>query len=251
MALNRGNPMRESIDSLYATFAHYRLGRDFTGCDCCVRPEDSARLAARPIRELTYQEFERYSRKAMSTWGDARHFKYFLPRLLELTIAHRDGFLDLAVVFGKVRYAEFESWPQHEQSCVNQFFDAYWVYQLGEPLQDAFQDSIDTVLCALANALPSVQRFLDVWIAQSTKYAKRHLAAFILTNEATLLSKRRLSNAFWDTKGKPHDEVIHWIQSKSVLQLLESGGNTILGDDFSYAHPQLLAIRSVLAGRQE
>jgi len=180
-------PMHDAIDNLYATFNHCRIGDDFTGCDCCVGPEHSTRLAAPPLRELTYEELERYSRKAISTWGNVRHFKHFLPRLLELSIEHRDDFLDLAVVFGKLKYAQFDSWPHRERDAVNRFFDEYWLYQLCDPVVGAFEDSIDTVLCSISNALLSVQRFLDVWIATRTDNAKRHLAAY------TAVAKRRLS----------------------------------------------------------
>jgi hypothetical protein len=107
---------------------------------------------------LTYDELERYSRKAMSTWGNVRHFKHFLPRLLELSIDHRDDFCDLAVVFGKLKYAHFDSWPQRERDAVNRLLDEYWEHQLDDPIVGAFEDSIDTVLCSLANALSSVQR---------------------------------------------------------------------------------------------
>lgn len=242
--------MHDAIDNLYATFAHYQIGDDFTGCDCCVVSEHSFRIAAIPIRELTYEELERYSRKAISTWGNVRHFKHFLPRLLELSIEHRDDFLDLAVVFGKLKYAQFDSWPQCERDAVNRFFDEYWEYQLAVPIVGTFEDSIDTVLCSIANALSSVQRFLDAWIATRTDYAKRHLAAFILNNDDTLLKKRRLSNPFWDTMGQPHSEVINWLQSDAVFRYFEGVADSVLVDDFSYAWPQLIAIRSALAEAQ-
>jgi hypothetical protein len=238
--------MHDAIDNLYAMFAHYRIGDDFTGCDCCVGPAHSVRLAAPPLRELTYEELESYSRKAMSTWGNVRHFKHFLPRLLELSIEHRDDFLDLAVVFGKLRYAQFESWLKPERDAVNRFFDEYWEFQLTEPIVGAFEDSIDTVLCSISNALSSVQRFLDVWIATHTDNAKRHLAAFILNNDDTLLKKGRLSSAFWDTTAQPHCEVVNWLKSEAVCGYFDGVDDPVFVDDFSYAWPQLMAIRSAL-----
>lgn len=237
-----GDPMDVAINNLYSTFAHYRLGDDFTGCDCCVGPDHSARLATPALRELRYDDLERYSSKAISTWGNVRHFKYFLPRLLELTIEHRDEFLDLAVVFGKLRYAQFDSWPQRERDAVHRFLDEYWNYQLADPIVGVFEDSIDTVLCAISNALSSVQRLLDTWTGTRTDSAKRHFAAFILNNDDTLLKKRRLSNAFWDTSGQPHSEVVAWLQSDAVLGYFDGAGDNALVDEFSYAWPQLMAL---------
>ncbi|PHS03790.1 MAG: hypothetical protein COA78_17320 [Blastopirellula sp.] len=242
--------MDDTINNLYSTFAHCRIGDDFTGCDCCVGPEHSARLADPPLRVLTYDDLERYSRKAISTWGNVRHFKHFLPRLLELTIEHRDDFLDLAVVFGKLKYAQFDSWPQRERDAVNRFLDEYWDHQLAGPIIGAFEDSIDTVLCAISNALPSIQRFLDAWISTRTNNAKRHLAAFILNNDDSLLKNGRLSSAFWDTNASPHSEVVTWLQSDAVFNYFDGDGDAVLIDDFSYAWTQLMAIRSSLLEAQ-
>lgn len=243
--------MQDAIDHLYATFAHYPVGKDFTGCDCCVGPEHSARLAAPPLRELSYDDLERYSRKAISTWGSVRHFKHFLPRLLELSIEHRDDFLDLAVVFGKLKYAQMDTWPPHEQLAVQRFFDAYWEYQLNEHVRGAYADAIDTVLCAIANASVSVQRWLDAWIAMPTHNARRHLATFILVNDDALLIKGQLANAFWDTTAQPHAEVVNWLQSDGVYEWFQQEKETSLVDEFADAWPQFMAVRAGLTDRTD
>jgi hypothetical protein len=236
--------MDDAINNLYMAFAAYRIGDDFDGCDCCVDPKHSVTLTSRPLRELTFGDLERYASKAMTTWGNVRHFKHFLPRILELSIEHRDDFLDLAVVFGKLAYANFDAWPQREKEAVNQFFAEYWDRQLAEPIVGAIEDAIDTVLCAISNALPSVQLLLKKWINTPTDNAKRHLATFILNNAASLQKRSRLSNAFWDPSGEPHREVVYWLLSDEVLDFLSTAEDLVLADDFSYAHPQLLAIRA-------
>lgn len=239
--------MNEAIENLYETFAHFRIGDDFVACDCCVNAEQSERLAEAPLRDLAYDDLERYSRKAITTWGNVRHFKHFLPRLLELTIDHRDEFLDLAVVFGKLETAKFVSWPERERAAVDRFFDEYWTHQLAEPIVGVFEDSIDTVLCAIACALPSVVRFLDAWTSTFIDEARRHLAAFILANDASLLKRGRLSNPFWDTNGVGHGEVIDWLQSDALVGYLEDAEDSVFAGGFEYAKPQLLAIRASLA----
>jgi len=238
--------MQDTVDNLYSVFDLGRLEDDFMGCDCCVAPEHSARLAALPVRELTYEDLERYSRKAISTWGRAEHFKYFLPRLLELSIDHRDDFLDLAVVFGKLKYAEFDCWPSAERDAVIRFFDSYWNHQLNEPIASALEDSVDTVLCAISNALSSVQRFLDAWVATRSNNAKRHLAAFILRNAQSISTNGILGNAFWETSRRPHTEVLGWLQSNAVSRVFNAADDAVLEGDFAHARPQLMAIRSAL-----
>ncbi|MEQ8835298.1 MAG: hypothetical protein RID07_00675, partial [Lacipirellulaceae bacterium] len=235
--------------SLYATFATYRLGDDFVGCDFCASTERSEKLASIPLRKLTYDDLELYSSKAITTWGNQRHFKHFLPRLLELTIAYRDEFLDLAVVFGKLECAHWDSWPTSEQNAVKDFFSAYWLFQLSIPISGTFEDAADTVLCAFSNACSTIDPFLSTWINTDSTEAHLHLAAFVLQNESSLMKKCELWNAFWNTTAKPHAEVLAWLQSQEVIQYLKSTSPDVLVDDFAFAVPQLFAIQARLANQ--
>lgn len=235
--------LNNAVEKLYSTFSPYRIGDDFVGCDCCVSPERSAKLAAKPLRSLTYEDLEHYATKAMSTWGDVRHFKHFLPKLLELTIEHRDEFLDLAVVFGKLAYAHWHSWPPQETRAVDRFLHTYWEYQLNLDIDSPHNDAIDTVLCAEASALESVAPLLADWLAEDSISAKKHLATFVLGNDDSLLRKHKLSNAFWDYGARPHGEVIHWLRAEEVLAYL---GNAQLPEEFEPAKYQLEAVRSAL-----
>lgn len=235
--------LSKSVEDLYATFSPYRLGDDFVGCDHCVSAKKSAKLAATPLRNLTYDDLESYARKAMSTWGDVRHFKHFLPRLLELAIEHRDEFLDLAVVFGKLRYAKWQTWQPREVKCVDAYLREYWSYQLSLDIDNPHSDAIDTVLCAESNALDSVEPLLTAWLAEDLISAKKHLAAFVLCNDDYLLRKHRLSNAFWDYGASPHSEVLHWLRSPAVSAYL---ANAELPEEFAAAKYQLEAVRAAL-----
>lgn len=236
------NSIHGAVEALYATFSPYRLGDDFAGCDCCVSPERSAKLAAKPLRDLTYEDLEGYAFKAISTWGDERHFKHFLPRLLELTVDHRDEFVDLAVVFGKLSYANWYSWPKREYETTMGFLDTYWTHQLSLEVAESQLDAIDTVLCAEARARESVQPLLDSWLATDLPSARNHLAAFVLLNGDDLVGKQRLWNSFWNRDSRPYKEVLAWISQDAVSAYL--AGATLTGD-FAAAPCQLELIREI------
>ncbi len=236
--------MKDAIENLYSVFKSYRIGNDFAGCDCCVTPDHCLRLTTPPLHELTFDDLERYSRKAITTWGTVHHFKHFLPRLLELTIEYRDEFLDLAVVFGKFTYANWDTWQKREQEAVAGFFNEYWRYQLAVPIVNESGEVIDTVLCALSNAHSSLQSFLEEWLHTNSENAKRHLAAFIWENADMLIEKEQLWNSFWDTNGKPHQEVINWLKTEAVYDYLDDCKKSNPNDRFLLVKSQLEAIRS-------
>lgn len=233
----------EATERLYDTFAPYRIGTEPVACDYCVSPEKVARLTAKPLRDLTYDDLELYASKVMTTWGDERHFKHFLPRLMELAVDHRDDFLDLAVLFGKLRYAQWLSWPPGEVKAVDAFLREYWAYQLSLDIDSPFDVAIDTVLCSEASAFDSVQPLLAMWLADESHTANKHLAAFVLGNGDSLLRKQRLVNAFWESERPPHREVLCWLASPEVSAYL---GNATLPDEFVPAKYQLELLRAVL-----
>jgi len=239
--------MNNAIENLYATFKPYRIGNDFVRYDHCIDSAKSKKLAETPLRKLTSVDLEHYACKAMTTWGTALHFKHFLPRILELTIEYRDGFIDLAVELSKLQYAEWGGWSKQERDSVIRFFDEYWSYQLANPPQGLFDDGIDTVLCALANACLSVQRYLDKWLDDSSDSAKQQFAAFIHSNAGGLLKKGKLSNPFWDGRtGEAHREVIAWLQKDELCEYFSCEAEYDWDDELSPVRATFLAIRSSL-----
>jgi len=238
--------MWEAIENLYTTFANYALDDDFVACNDGFHAEATVLLAEISLRDLTIGELEPYSRKAMTTWGTVHHFKYFLPRILELAVDHQDYFLDLSIVFGKLAYAQLSGWPKSERQAIHRYFDAYWNRQLTCPIENGYNTSSDEVLCALSNALPSVKHFLERWILTDTALAKRHLAEFILTNGEELMVQGRLASPFWDTSGAAHSEVLEWLQSDVLLEFLTRDEVHVLTGEFAFAPSQLMAIRSSL-----
>lgn len=108
-----------AIEELYRVFQPYWLGPDFSGCDHCVDPKDTERLATTPLRDLGVSDLEWYGFKAMTTWGEVEHFKYFLPRLFELVAIRRGDYPFLETLFSKLEYGDWASWPDNERHAVD------------------------------------------------------------------------------------------------------------------------------------
>src|SRR5438105_2663647 len=102
--------LQEAIEELYGVFVCYPLKKMY-GCDHCVLPEDYERLRAKPLRELTWDEIEKFAHKAMTTWGDVEDFKHFLPRLFELLAYENQWPVSVDRLFSsKLQDADWRSW---------------------------------------------------------------------------------------------------------------------------------------------
>ena len=71
--------------TLYETFKSYRLTGQIPKCPCgCISEKMEIKIYSKPLHELTKEDLVFYLGKAMTTWGEVRHFKHFLPRIFEL-----------------------------------------------------------------------------------------------------------------------------------------------------------------------
>jgi hypothetical protein len=232
----------KAIDELYRVFQPYRLGDDFTGCDHCVDTRETAHLAKTPLRDLSLEDLRRYAFKAMTTWGEVKHFKHFLPRLLELAVDAPPDF-ELEVLFGKLEYARWEEWSPLERGSVEQYLRAFWLATIGRLPADEFDERVSTVLCALGNASSSVLWFLDTWISEPGDTTVQQLAQFILVNYDNVVTRGRLASAYWGEHETSAAEVIDWLQGPRVDAYLRRHERDLAKWQVS-AIPLLAAIQS-------
>jgi len=149
----------EALERLYAVFGERPAPRSTQySPDAGITAEQARRLHAKPLRELSKRDLDRYARSALTTWGDVDDFKHFLPRIFEL-IARHPGWGD-AVMFESLSRAQWDGWPQRERDAVRRFLEALW-----ERALEAGPDVIDAamVLRGIGLAGCDVRAFLDVW----------------------------------------------------------------------------------------
>ena len=238
--------MQPTIARAYRVFQPYRLGDDFTGCEHCVSAERSRQLASIPLRELTVRDLDRYAFKAMTTWGTERHFKHFLPRLLEL--AHEDylGFDLPEVLLSKLTYAKWQSWPASEREAVQACLDGFWLHQLYSPGDFPHDDRIETALGGLAAVFESLERFLVAWADQRAELPALHLAQLIDHSAEDVMVSRSIG--LWRSPQPQCTEVVKWLASDKPLSLLNAFRGSVL-QTFPLTFSQLDGLRAAVESR--
>jgi hypothetical protein len=194
-----------AIEDLYRVFAGYRLGPHVEGCPHCVSDRDHARIYSGPLRSLTAEDLGRYAFKAMTTWGNARDFRHFLPRILELVASNAlDSFVPTEVVLGKLASGKWRTWPEQERTALRSFLRLRWSVGLAQDAAgllgcDACQFDADSWLCGVAYAGEDTVPYVEVWRQEGATETIAHVAAFLVMNP-DLIAHGRLGNAFWDTR---------------------------------------------------
>ncbi|WP_444931132.1 hypothetical protein ACJJIF_04925 [Microbulbifer sp. SSSA002] len=192
MSLNRKLPLalQTAIENAYDTFARYSQLAHIEGCPCCVSEADNKILTSVPLHEISSEKLEKYSRKAMTTWGGVEDFKHFLPRMLEL-IATNAKAMDCETIAGKLVYADWQLWPEPERNAVNLFLNQWWQSERRKDAHSAMS-CLSSLFCAELD----VSRYLDEWWNDDTPLSRRCIVDF-LASYSYELTQGGSSLAFW------------------------------------------------------
>lgn len=175
--------------------------------------EEERRLHLSSLRGLGASDLSRYARKAMTTWGGVDDFRHFLPRLFELAAHDALGFdieIDIEILFGKLRCANWEAWPDKEQAAVRKYLHALWSATLRGEIEP---HQVEDLLCCLACATDEIEPILEAWVEPPDSYRLQLLASWLLSGEA-------LGNVFWHPEARSRARA--WLLDAHISERLEA-----------------------------
>jgi hypothetical protein len=193
------------LKRLYQVFSRYPHPSGMEGCPCCTSPGDARPMLSVPLQRIPPESLEKFAFKALTTWGMVDDYKYFLPRILELSLS---GLLvcDLEIVLGKLAYGGYRSWPSAEQQAVEEIILSCWRGCLAEFDRQTLKGmyNADSLLCGAA-------QFTDVtpFLALADSVAPGFRAAY--RDDCANGAKRKLSNAFWNRESENYRLVHDWV----------------------------------------
>jgi hypothetical protein len=182
-----------------------------------VKAEDVSVLFSQPLERLSADDLWRFTRKVLTTWGDERDFKHFLPRMLELLVEDFSAPVDCDGVFLKLALAKWREWPPVERAAVEGYIQAIWRRCITEE-DAAFH--LDGWLCSFATAGCELEPLLREWeqCRWSPSYGK--MREFIDANTVALIRKRTLASGFGNSDSAT--QVAEWLLSDGLPLRLNS-----------------------------
>ena len=128
--------VRSAIESVYVNFAGVVRPTTVGGCPCCTDDAETCALLARPLRDLSADDLDRYAWKAVTTMGTTADLTYFFPRLLELLVNDTLG-AETEAVLAKLEYV-YDTWPPPHQHSVDALLETVLLSALTRDLADAW-----------------------------------------------------------------------------------------------------------------
>ena len=146
---------------------------------------------------------------ALSTWGDIRDFKHYLPRLLELLISEElDGFY--GDMFARVLGGRWRSWPQDEQDAFVAVVDAWWRFTLHHYPRDV--DVLEVLKIIVGEFGLDLRTYLAAWEGSAgDEAAALHMAWLVWWFQYEL-----------DLDTDWHRSLESWITSPASARIIES-----------------------------
>jgi hypothetical protein len=135
-------------------------------------------LTACPLRELTGEEIGPYSGWAITTVGDERDYRHFLPRILELGVSDPvwPG-AEPPIIALRIKRADWHRWPESQQLAVKAVFLAAFDWAVGSDPETLI--SAPDWLCGIATLDFPVTELLVAWRRSRTPESALQLASLV------------------------------------------------------------------------
>jgi hypothetical protein len=227
----------EAVQNLYETFARYPRPAVIESCPCgCTKPDATAHLVAVPLQELRFPDLLDYCFSAITTQGTVNDFRYLLPRLLQ-GIAEEPCGCNPEILFGKLSYAKWQTWPEDEIEAVNAYLRAFWrkalrSFPLEEHLPAFFE--IEPVLASIARTGEALDWYLNTWTETPTGEADQLLIQFITMHGEEFSNGRTFSEAFWADSKLQAAALRSWLIRFDTLQRVSNATHFLQSDGFEH-----------------
>ncbi|ESQ77210.1 hypothetical protein [Asticcacaulis sp. AC402] len=203
-----------ALERLYDEFAAPRP-RYIDACPCCKDPEHYRKILSKPLRDIMAGDIDAYVGSAFYTAGEVADWRYYLPRLLELSVDYgqEDRYFGPETTLGKLPLAGWGKWHKSERAAIIAFVEAWYDLVIEEVPADGMK--IDDLLCGIARADIPLKPYLDKLAGKLEA-----LVAYCEHQSVYLDKKDRLCNAFWNNAHEGEAQVIAFLRAEPVAGLL-------------------------------
>lgn len=211
--------LKISIEKLYDIFAKYQGLSKLEGSPLY---EDLAtwnkQLRSKKLRELTDDDLSLFAGKVILTWGDENDYRFYLPRILELT-AELNTPYDIWTLYSRLEDANWKTWNIDEQTAINEFTIELWNNLLNDNSEKAeweFKDYFHSI----AYFYPDFSEILKVWETSDSFTSIKHLTNYIFEERQHLFDNNYLDSIEKNTKNI--EQFKTWLTSDNILKKIET-----------------------------
>lgn len=210
--------LKISIEKLYDIFTKYQGLSKLEGSPLYDDLETwNKQLRSKKLRELTDENLSLFAGKVILTWGDENDYRFYLPRILELTAELKTPY-DIWTLYSRLEDANWKTWNADEQTAINKFTIELWNNLLNDNSEKAeweFKDYFHSI----AYFYPDFSDILKVWETNDSFSSTKHLTNYIFEERQHLFDNNYIDSIEKNTKNIQQFKT--WLTSDNILKKIE------------------------------
>ena len=226
--------LRVAIERSYSAFASMPRPQKLEASPFHDADEILQTLTSAPLRELENEQVGPYSCSAITTIGDERDYRHFLPRIFELAVTCPvwSG-AEPPITASRLNMATWRSWPAEQQAAVLHFFRAAFAAVIQtHPYQGQHAAHW---FCGIVILRSSAALTFERWRSSSSPNTALHMASFIIDEAKHLSRHAEVRGPFWgDVSSDVRREVAELLKSERTARFLQAAARQVSEDDQFY-----------------
>lgn len=233
--------LRSAIERSYTEFANMPCPRKLDASPLRDPDEILRTLTSAPLRELEGEQIGPYSSWAITTVGNDRDYRHFLPRIFELAVTDPVWLGAVPpVMASRLNMAEWRTWPAEQQGAVLDFFRSALDAVVERHPDDG--QSADSWFCGIVTLGEPVSPTFERWRSSPSPNAALHMASFIIGEAKHLRHHAEVRGSFWgDVSGDVRREVANLLLEERTTACLQSVAGQVSDEDRFYLLDAALA----------
>jgi hypothetical protein len=193
-----------------------------------------ATLSSAPLRELTGEQIGPYAGWAITTVGNARDYRHFLPRIFEIAVTDPVWLgADPPVMAQRLDMGGLHEWPVKQRDAVLGFFRAAFEAALVTHPDEA--DSADMWCCGLVRLGEPTAEVFQLWRSSPSPNAALNLARLVIDQQKYCRQHQEARGSFWDDlPAEVRRDVAACLLSDGTKTFLQAATDEVSEDDRLY-----------------
>ncbi|GMN03572.1 hypothetical protein MTsPCn3_23030 [Erythrobacter sp. MTPC3] len=224
--------LRNALEQSYQVFADVHCPRTLETSPLRDGNEILQALTSALLQNLAGEQIGPYSGWAITTVGNYRDYRHFLPRIFDLAVTEPEWLgTEPPVIAGKLNMGAWRTWPANQQSAVLHVFNAAFDAMI-ERHPDAWPSDAADWFCGIATLGEEIAPVIERWRTSTAANAALNMAGFINAQSKNMRKLGEVQGSFWEAVNREvRRDVAQLLLEERTLAFLQSASDKVSEED--------------------
>ena len=229
---NAEDILRSAVEQSYQEFADVNCPRTLETSPLRDGNEILQTLTSSPLKNLADEQIGPYSGWAITTVGNDRDYRHFLPRIFDLAVTDPVWLgTEPPVIAGKLNMGTWRTWPANQQTAVLHVFNAAFDAMI-ERHPDAWPSNAADWFCGIAILGEAIAPVIERWRTSTEANAALNMGGLINAHSKSMRKLGEVQGSFWEEVNREvRRDVAKLLLEERTLAFLRSASHKVSEED--------------------